>query len=125
MTQILTKEDVERMSVDEINAVIQKGLTYDEYRYQKENGILITEPFRAEGLHRILYQCPHCLAESKMDSKGTELFCTACGKRWNMNEDGSLTALEGETEFSHIPDWFAWERGQVRVQCKNKAKKNA
>ena len=116
MTQILTKEDVERMSVDEINDVIQKGLAYDEYRYQKENGIRIAEPYRAEGLHRVLYQCPHCLAESKMDSKGTELFCTACGKRWNMNEDGSLSALEGETEFSHIPDWFAWERGQVRDQ---------
>ena len=104
------------MSVDEINAVIRRELTYDEYRYQKENGILITEKFRAEGLHRILYQCPHCKAESKMDSKGTELFCTECGKRWNLNEDGTLSALNGETEFSHIPDWFLWEREQVQGQ---------
>ena len=116
MTQILTKEQVESMSVDEIYAKILESLQYDEYRYQKENGILITEKYRAEGLHRILYQCPHCLAESKMDSKGTELFCTECGKRWNLNEDGSLSALEGETEFPHIPDWFEWERAQVRKQ---------
>ena len=53
-----------------------------------------------------------------MDSKGTELFCTACGKRWNWNEDGDLQALEGETEFSHIPDWFEWERQQVRKQVR-------
>ena len=119
LTQILTTEDIERMSVEEINDVIQKSLYYDEYRYQKENGILIKEPFRAEGLHRILYQCPHCKTESKMDSKGAELFCTACQKRWYMNEDGSLTATEGETEFSHIPDWFAWEREQVRTQVEN------
>ena len=33
-----------------------------------------------------------------------------------MNEDGTLTALEGETEFSHIPDWFLWEREQVKAQ---------
>ena len=116
LTQILTVEDIERMSVDEINAKIKESLTYDEYRYQKENGILIKEKFRAEGLHRILYQCPHCMAESKMDSNGTELFCTECGKRWNLNEDGSLSALEGETEFPHIPDWFEWERAQVRKQ---------
>ena len=116
LTQILTVEDIERMSVDEINAKIKESLTYDEYRYQKENGILIKEKFRAEGLHRILYQCPHCMTESKMDSKGTELFCTACGKRWNLNEDGSLSALEGETEFPHIPDWFEWERTQVCKQ---------
>ena len=54
-----------------------------------------------------------------MDSKGTEIFCKACGKRWHQNEDGSLVALEGETEFSHVPDWFAWEREQVAKQIKN------
>ena len=115
-TQILTAEQIDAMSVEEINAAIRDGLAYDEYRYQKDNGILITEPYRAEGLHKILYQCPHCLAESKMDSKGTELFCTECGKRWNLGEDGTLAALEGETEFSHVPDWFEWEREQVRGQ---------
>ena len=51
-----------------------------------------------------------------MASEGTELYCTACGKRWNLNEDESLSALEGETEFSHIPDWFEWERLQVSKQ---------
>lgn len=116
MTQILTAEQVQSMSVEEINAAVRQALDYDDYRYQKENGILITEPFRAEGLHKVLYQCPHCLTESKMASKGTEIFCTECGKRWNLNEDGTLSALEGETEFSHVPDWFEWEREQVRGQ---------
>ena len=110
MTQILTAEQVAKMTVDEINAVVKEALTYDDYRYQKENGILITEPYRAEGIHKILYQCPHCKTESKMDSKGTELFCTECGKR---------SALSGETEFSHVPDWFEWERSEVRKQIEN------
>ena len=116
MTQILTAEQVKSMSAEEINAAVRQALEYDDYRYQKENGILITEPYRAEGLHKVLYQCPHCMAESKMASKGTEIFCTECGKRWNLNEDGTLSALEGETEFSHVPDWFEWEREQVRKQ---------
>ncbi|MBO5797452.1 MAG: hypothetical protein J6R77_03785, partial [Clostridia bacterium] len=116
MTQILTAEQVKSMSVEEINAAVRKALEYDDYRYQKENGILITEPFRAEGMHKILYHCPHCGVESKMDSKGTEIFCTACGKRWNLNEDGSLSALSGETDFAHVPDWFQWEREQVEAQ---------
>ncbi len=116
MTQVLTAEQVATMSANEINAVIREAFQYDEYRYQKENGIRITEPYRAEGLHKVLYQCPHCFAESKMASAGTEIYCTACGKRWNLNEDGSLTALSGETEFPHIPDWFNWEREQVCAQ---------
>ena len=113
LKQILTAEQVQTLSVAEINDIIRKELSYDDYRYQKENGIRITEPFRAEGLHKVLYQCPHCKREFTIDSKGTEIFCTACGKRWNWEEDGYLKAVEGETEFDHIPDWFAWQRGQV------------
>ena len=51
-----------------------------------------------------------------MASEGDELFCRACGKRWRLNEDCTLTALSGETEFPHVPDWFAWEREQVEAQ---------
>ena len=116
--KILTPEQIKQMSVAQINELLRRELSYDDYRYQKDNGILIKEPYRAEGLHKVLYQCPHCLAESQMDSKGTELFCAACGKRWNWNEDGDLQAQEGETEFSHIPDWFEWERQQVRKQVR-------
>lgn len=53
-----------------------------------------------------------------MNSKGTEIFCEACGKRWEMDELGELHALEGDTEFTHIPDWFEWERAQVRKQIR-------
>ena len=116
MTQIITAEQAAAMSVDEINAAVRQALQYDDYRYQKENGIRVTESFRAEGLHKVLYQCPHCMTESRMDSEGAEIFCRECGKRWTLNEDGTLSAREGETEFSHVPDWFAWEREQVRAQ---------
>ena len=116
MTQILTAEQVKSMTPDEINAAIRTAMEYDDYKYQKENGILITEPFRAEGMHKILYHCPHCNTESKMASEGCEIYCTECGKRWRLNEDGTLTATSGETEFSHVPDWFNWEREQVRAQ---------
>ena len=115
-TKILDPEQIEKMSVSQINAVLRQALAYDEYQYQKDNGIRITEPFRAEGLHKILYQCPHCGQEFHMHSEGTELFCDACGKRWVWQEDGYLKATEGVTEFDHIPDWFAWERQQVSDQ---------
>ena len=113
MTQLLTPEDIERMSVEEINAAIREALTYNEYTYQKENGILIKEPYRAEGLHKVLYQCPHCKTESKMASAGAEIYCEECGKRWTLGEDGTLSANEGETEFLHVPDWFEWQRANV------------
>ena len=114
-TKIFTPEDLETFSVDEINARLRTAFEYDEYKYQKESGILITEPYRAEGLHKILYKCPHCKTESNMTSSGIELHCPDCGKTWILNEDGTLAAKNGETEFSHIPDWFEWEREEVRA----------
>lgn len=116
--QILTAEDVEKLSVSEIYDVLNKKFVYDEYKYQKENNIKITEKYRAEKIHKILYKCPHCHTERKMNSKGTEFFCEECGKRWNLNEDGSITCLNGETIFDHIPDWFNWERQEVRKEVR-------
>ena len=109
-------EGYENMTAEEINAAVRKAMTYDEYKWQKSQGIEIKEDFRAEGLHKVLYQCPHCKTEHKMHSEGTELWCEECGKRWYMDEYGVLSAKEGETEFSHIPDWFNWERTQVEAQ---------
>jgi hypothetical protein len=112
MKLTLTPEMIEKMSADEINAALREAFIYDDYKYQKENGILITEPYRAEGLDKILYKCPRCKAE-KMFSSGAEIYCEACGKRWTQLENGELSANDGNTEFSHIPDWFSWEREEV------------
>ena len=119
LTKILTPEDIEKMTVTEIHSKIVESLSYNEYEYQQKNDILITESFRAEGLHKVLYQCPHCHTESKMSSKGAEIFCTECGKRWTLNENGTLSANEGETKFAQIPDWFEWERQNVIEQVES------
>lgn len=119
-TQVLTKEQVESMSVEEIDKVIHEAFVYDDYKYQKDNNILIKEKYRAEGMHKILYHCPNCNTQHKMNSSKTEIYCEECGKRWNLNEDGTLTALSGETEFSHVPDWFNWERSFVNLEVENK-----
>ena len=113
MTCILRPEEIAKLTAEEINLRLQEAFRYDEYAYQKERGIRITEEYRAEGLHKVLYQCPSCGKEFCMNSVGAELFCEACGKRWLLTEEGSLRALSGETEFSHVPDWFAWERENV------------
>ncbi|MBE6619479.1 MAG: hypothetical protein E7626_06860 [Ruminococcaceae bacterium] len=113
---VLHPEDIEKMTETEIQALITEEMQYDEYKWQKENGIIIDEPFRAEGLHKILYQCPHCLTERKMASEGSTLYCKHCGKKWELTTLGELRAHEGETEFSHVPDWFEWERANVRAE---------
>lgn len=116
MTQILTAEDCEKLSVEEINKAISDSFVYDDYKWQVENNVHITAKNRAEGIHRILYKCPHCLTEARMNSKNHTVFCEACGKTYEMDTLGRLKAQDGPTEFSHVPAWVEWERSEVRKE---------
>ena len=113
---LFTPEQLEALDVDEINDRIVEAFQYDDFAWQKERGIHVTYEKRAEGLQKVLYQCPHCGKEYKMSASGTILRCDHCGKEWEMTELGELRALQGETEFAHIPDWYEWERANVRKE---------
>jgi len=114
--QIITAEETKSLSVDEINKRIADNFQYNDFAWQKEKQLKIDHPQRARGLHALLYKCPNCKTEHQTDSEDTKLWCNACRKTWEMDEYGELHALEGETEFTHIPDWSNWERECVRKE---------
>ena len=73
-----------------------------------------------------------------MSGQGTKILCKQCGKEYELTEYGYLQALEEnlqkqdtgkvqssveagnheteEMEFTHIPDWYKWERECVRQE---------
>lgn len=116
LEQIVTMEEVKSLSYQEINKRIKQAFTYDDYAWQKGKGLIIGSKNRAKGLHKVLYKCPNCYAENEMDTSGCRLFCKSCKKEWEMTELGQLKATEGETIFSHIPDWYEWEREKVKEE---------
>ena len=116
MECVLSPREIAEKSPQEINEIINRCFDFDNFRWQQENEIRIPENFRAEGLNRVLYKCPHCMAEGKMLSKDTILTCQNCGKQYELTEYGYVKALEGDTEFEHIPDWYRWQRSCVRQE---------
>ena len=112
---LLTPEEIEEKSVAELDAMIDAAFSFDQFAWQRDHRVSIAEPFRADGLHRILYHCPHCSTEGRMEGKGIHLTCHACGQQHEMDEYGQLRALNGETKFTHIPAWYDWQREQVRT----------
>lgn len=116
MSLLFTPGQLKSLSTGEINQIINDAFIYDEYAWQKENNIAVKYRDNAKGLHKVLYQCPNCLVEYKMDSGGNKIWCGNCGKEWIMSELGELGAVSGSTEFSHIPDWYEFERKFVRSQ---------
>lgn len=113
---LFTREEIKALSVSALSDRLDEAFTFDHFRWQKETGTQINDAFRADGLHRILYKCAACGAEGETEGKGTALTCRRCGKVYTLTPLGELEAETGETEFSHIPDWYAWERQQVRQE---------
>ncbi len=120
MTHLITKEETTSLSVAEINKRINEAFLYDDYAWQKENKVKISESFRAEGLEAMLYKCPSCKTEAMMSTSKNEIKCEACQKLWVMDEYGSLKAQDGKDIFTHIPDWYNWEREEVKKEIINK-----
>ena len=131
---LFTADELKTMSADVINERIAKAFSFDNLREQFEKKIRVTEDFRAEGLSRVLYKCPVCAAESKMQGSGITLKCENCNSKWELTELGKMeminkgpvpgggqeaSAAEFPGSFDHIPDWFKWERECVRKELEN------
>ena len=116
VTYLLSPQDIKSMSVAELDGVLDRAFGFDNFQYQQQNNISITEPYRAEGLNRILYRCPHCGEEGRTEGKDCRLICHCCGKEYVLDEHGFLQAKNGAPAFRHIPDWYAWQRQQVRQE---------
>lgn len=112
VTCLFTAQQIKEMSVAELDAKLDEAFGFDNFRWQQENKVVIDEPFRADELNRILYKCPHCLTEGKTEGKGTKLTCHQCGAVYELTELGYLQA--DNAIFTHIPDWYRWEREEVR-----------
>lgn len=116
MRFLLSKDDIESMDLDEINKVINGQFEFDNFKWQIDNNVIVSEPFRADYLHRVLYKCPHCLTEGETEGKGTSLVCHHCGAEYFLEENGSIRSVNKETIFNHIPSWYKWERECVRKE---------
>jgi hypothetical protein len=119
MKLLFTTEETQTLSIDEINTRLNETFAYDDYKWQRERGVRVKAKYRAEGLHKVLYQCPACSTEYRMSSSGSALRCNHCGKAWEMSELGELSVKDGTAEFPHIPDWYEWQRHNVRREVED------
>lgn len=116
---LFTREELAEKSVAELDAILDEAFSFDNFRHQLETKTIVNDPNRAEGLNRILYRCAACGVEGETEGAGTSLTCKNCGKVYQMNEYGQLQATDGKTEFSHIPDWYNWQRECVKKEILN------
>ena len=118
-TCVATLEEVRTLTADQIQERIEKAFVYDDYKWQYDNKIQIKCKKRAQNIHKILYQCPVCKKEFSMNSKDDKLWCEHCHKVWEMDYYGQLHCINGEDTFTHVPDWYRWERENVKEEVRS------
>ena len=116
MKYLLSPDEISEMTDEKINEIIKKSFSFDNFKRQQEEKIRIDSTTRADYLERVLYKCPVCESEGKMLGKGIAITCAECGKVHILEEYGSLTSPDGNPSFTHIPDWYLWERKCVREE---------
>ena len=116
---LLSPDEIKEMSKEQINAIIFEQFSFDNFAWQRENKVRVSEDFRADGLDRVCYKCPHCMSEGKMRGKGIHLECTVCGVKYTLDEFGALVNEGGETKIASVPEWYKWERAEARRELES------
>lgn len=116
LIQICNKDEIEIISVDDLHRRIEDNFRYDDYAWQRNQRIPLSNKNRCMGLEKVLYKCPQCLEENKIVSKGDKIYCASCGKQWFMTDYGDMRAILDDNEYTRIHDWFEYERDCVREE---------
>ena len=106
LANLFTAEDLKSMSADEINAAIDKSLS-------GLNVSVPSKPFRTfkarrllEGLQNIIYYCPKCKSEFTLETKGSKIYCTACGNSATMDCYARLNPTQGSIIPESVDKWY-------------------
>lgn len=101
---IIYKDELEELSVEEINDIINKNLSYNEFEYALTTNYNYNDKNKAEGLENILYYCPHCHKEYTISTSGNEVKCNDCGFSLQIQANYSFT--DNEYKIKNIHDWY-------------------
>lgn len=111
---MFTPEDLEKLTPIEIEDKINLAFKHDEYDWQKEKKIKwVNKGGMAKNLDTLLYKCPKCGSELKMNVNDNTIWCSECGNKAEINDYYEFVPTDGST-FPYTPSkWVEWERVNV------------
>ena len=86
---------------------MEKAIYHDEDHVMEGVAYHCQKP--AAGLDGILYRCPCCGKEFQLETRGTQIHCTACGFQSHLDP---YYRLHGGP-FSTINQWYFWQEDQI------------
>jgi len=115
LSNLFSSDDLQSLSVDEINSTIDRRLSRDEDPPPHKLFRTLFARRLAEGLQFILYWCPKCGQEFTTETEGCVIRCSACGNAATLDRDALLNPMSAE---SVVPkDIHEWYKEQARYEA--------
>lgn len=83
---LLKKEELENLSENEINRIVEEAIYNNDYDFQRERMIDFDRDKRAEGIERLVYRCNKCGGILTVYGKDHDIMCKTCGKIGTINK---------------------------------------
>ena len=105
---ILTKEEVQSLSADEIEKKCKNELAFDEFEWIKGKNIEFKSKNLMKGIDGILYHCPKCHSEFTLTGNKNKIICSHCKEEFKFN--GNLSLLSPNLDgIENVRDWYKYQ----------------
>lgn len=114
MSLLFSKEDVDRLSVEEMDDIINQKFRRNEYAWNAEKKIKWETGGRiCHRLEDFCYKCPKCGKEFTMKGEGNKISCSNCGNGATMDDYYQFHPFEKAVIPDSPFDWVEWERMEL------------
>ncbi len=115
---IITKEEAETLSVEEIMDRIRKSLTYNDYEYQKRYNVHVKGNDKLDGFTTMFYKCPGCGEEFTLESKGNKVWCTHCNAEAELDDTFHFNwNMKNKHLFTDYVSWYDWQLDEMKKEA--------
>jgi len=106
MADLFSCDDLQTLSVDEINLAIDKRLCRSDDPPARKPLQTTYARKLAEGLQYILYWCPKCGKEFATETEGCVIRCTACGNSATLDRYAALIPIADSVVPCSVHMWY-------------------
>jgi 1-acyl-sn-glycerol-3-phosphate acyltransferase len=110
VSMVLTREQLNTMSLEEIDHALRDALSANPYDWQRANGYEYKGKELSCGLTHILYICPHCNSEFTLTSTDDQFVCSNCGMTTSISGSGHFLWNNTPVYFEHVGQWYLWQQ---------------
>lgn len=101
---VITAQDIENHSVEELNEIINNNIAYNDFDYARKTNQVYKSKDKMLGAETILYHCPKCHKEYVLESNHNKLRCKECGFEVEVMDNYSFKG--NELQIKDFSDYY-------------------